>query len=391
MASAANTSSANESLNALLPVYSHIEYPFTLERGEGMRVYDTAGKAYLDFYGGHCVCSIGHNPPAVVEAIVEQAKTLMFYSNLAPMEIKVKAASALVEFANNEFTSAFFCNSGGEANENALKIAVKASGRSKLVSFKGGFHGRTMLALTATHIPKWHEQYRPFIGKAEYITPNSRDELAAIDSETAAVILEPIQSIGGCTEFEADYLRALRERCDEVGALLIFDEVQTGIGRTGVPFVSGHFGAHPDMMTLAKGLAAGFPIGAVVMRANVAQQIEPGDIAATFGAGPLAMAAMTATLSEIKRLQLVAHAGKMEAVIRKEFSELPFVTRIGGRGLLLGIELDREAKPVQSELFKHGIIVGTNSNSRMLHLLPPLTVSEQDVSELKSAVQEVLQ
>ncbi|MCB0322348.1 MAG: aminotransferase class III-fold pyridoxal phosphate-dependent enzyme [Bdellovibrionales bacterium] len=375
--------------NALLEVYSHIEYPFTLTRGEGVYVWDSEGQKYIDFYGGHCVCSLGHSPEVVVSAIHEQSKQLLFYSNLAPLAVKVRGAERLISFASNAFTKAFFCNSGAEANENALKIAVKKTGRPKLVAFKGGFHGRTLLAMTATHNQKWHEQYHHWVGSCVHLTPNALEEIVAVDEETAAVILEPIQSIGGCTEFAADFLAALRRRCDEVGAMLIFDEVQTGIGRTGSPFVSGHFGAQPDMMTLAKGLAGGFPIGAVAMTDAVAQTIAPGDIAATFGAGPLAMAAMIATLDEIEQRGLARHAVAMEQSIRAKLT-LPEVTRVAGRGLLLGVELDREAKPVQQQLFKNGIIVGTNANPKMIHLLPPLTIGEAEVDALREGLIEVL-
>lgn len=375
--------------HALADVYSHIAYPFVIDRGQGMKVIDEENREYLDFYGGHCVCSIGHSPKAIVDAVSAQGEKLLFYSNLAPLRIREEAAQDLLAFADNEFTQVFFCNSGAEANENALKVAVKASQRKKIVGFTGGFHGRTLLALTATHIPSWHEQYSAWIGHAEHLTPNDESQLSAVDTETAAVILEPIQSIGGCTVFEQSYLKKLRARCDEVGALLIFDEVQTGIGRTGMPFVSGHSGVQPDMMTLAKGLAGGFPIGAVLFTEKVAKTLAAGDIAATFGGSPLALAAMRATLSEITRLDLSKHALSIERYIRENCT-LPQVQRIAGAGCLLGLELDREAKPVQAALFEKGIIVGTNSNKKMLHLLPPLIVQTEDVDRLLTALQEIL-
>ncbi len=379
----------NTQSHSLANVYSHIAYPFVIERGKGMSVVDQEGREYLDFYGGHCVCSLGHSPEVLVEAIRAQGEKLLFYSNLAPLQIREDAASELIAFAENDFRSVFFCNSGAEANENALKIAVKGSERKKIVGFTGGFHGRTLLALTATHIPSWHEQYRSWIGHAEHITPNDETQLQTIDENTAAVILEPIQSIGGCTVFEPEYLKKVRARCDEVGALLIFDEVQTGIGRTGVPNVSGHCGVQPDLMTLAKGLAGGFPIGAVVFTEKVAQTLQAGDIAATFGGSPLALAAMRATLAEISRLGLIQHASSIEKYVR-ETCDLPQVQRIAGAGCLLGLELDREAKPVQQALFEKGIIVGTNSNKKMVHLLPPLIVQTDDVDRLVTALREVL-
>ncbi|HQH28111.1 MAG TPA: aminotransferase class III-fold pyridoxal phosphate-dependent enzyme, partial [Oligoflexia bacterium] len=348
-----------------------------------------AGNKYLDFYGGHCVCCLGHSPREVADAIAAQAKELLFYSNLAPMPVREKAADKLIQFAANGFTKVFFCNSGGEANENALKIAIKATGRQKIAAFKGAFHGRTLLALGATDNAKWHGQYAGWVGEVERFEPNTAESLAQIDGQTAAVILEPIQSIGGCTVFEPDYLRALKEACDKHGALLIYDEVQTGMGRTGSPFVSGHWAVLPHMATLAKGLAGGFPIGAVMMTREVADSISPGDIAATFGGGPLAMAAMGATVCCLKKYNLVGHAAEIEHYVRRKFT-VSQVTEIRGKGCLLGLVLDREAKPVQQALFKKGIITGLNSNPHLLHLLPPLTIQFEHVDLLHQALIEVL-
>lgn len=375
--------------DALLPVYSKIAYPISLVRGEGVYVTDTDGNTYIDFYGGHCVCCLGHSPTEVIDAITAQSRTLMFYSNLAPIPIRERAAKRLITYAANGMSKVFFCNSGAEANENALKIAVKATGRKKIVAYKGAFHGRTILAMNATDAPAWHETFDKWIGRVARITANDTEGLSAIDEETAAVILEPIQSIGGCTVFEKDYLLKVREACDKTGAMLIFDEVQTGMGRTGVPFVSGHCGVLPEMMTLAKGLAAGFPIGAVVMTQGTADKIEPGDIAATFGGGPMAMAAMEATIESLERYNLAEHCQKIEAYVREKF-QIEQVKKIVGRGCLLGLILDRDAKPVREALFAQGIIAGLNSNPKLLHLLPPLTILERHVDELFEALLTVL-
>lgn len=380
---------ASHTSSALVPVYSHIAYPFQLVRGEGLYVFDTEGRKYLDLYGGHCVSCLGHSPARVMDAINRQGRELMFYSNLAPMPVREEAAARLIDFASSAFTKVFFCNSGGEANENALKIAVKATGRKKVAAFAGGFHGRTMLALTATDNKKWHETYSAFVGKVVQLTPNDYTSLELIDNDCAAVILEPIQSIGGVTSFDFDFLKALKDACTAKGAKLIFDEVQTGVGRTGAPFVSGHCGVQPDMATLAKGLAGGFPIGAVLMTEEIAAGIVPGDLGATFGAGPLAMAGMCATLSEIKRNNLMANAKEVGDYAHERF-DIPQIEKVNGRGLLLGLILKKEAKPVQYALFEKGIITGLNSNPKLLHLLPPLTLGKEHIDLLYDGLMQIL-
>lgn len=377
----------SEKNSYLAEVYN--QYPFEYERGEGVYLYDTEGREYIDFYGGHAVSILGHSPLAVVDAIQAQAKKLMFYSNLARIPIRARGAEKLVKFANNGFSRAFFCNSGGEANENALKIAIKLTGRSKIVAFKGGFHGRTTLAVGATDNASWHEYLQAWIGPNVHIPANDFAALSVIDVDTAAVILEPIQSIGGVTEFAKDYLQAVRKKCDEVGAKLIFDEVQTGMGRLGLPFVSGSCGVQPDMMTLAKGIAAGFAMGAVLMREEIASGIQKGDIAATFGGGPMAIAAMIACIEEIEKKNLMANAKSIENYIREKFVGT-LAKGLRGKGCLLGLELEKPAKQVQLELFKHGIIAGTTSHPEVLHLLPPLTIQKEHVDKLYLALEKVL-
>lgn len=372
----------------LVECYS--QYPMELERASGVFVYDTAGREYVDFYGGHCVCCVGHSRREVVEAVAKQAERFYFYSNLARIPIREHAAERLVSFAANGLTKCFFCNSGGEANENALKIAIKLTGRQKIVAFSGGFHGRTLLAVGATDHPDWHEYLHGWIGPNVRIAPNDEVNLSLIDRETAAVILEPIQSIGGVTEFSFDYLKKLRAKCDEVGAMLIFDEVQTGVGRTGVPFVSGHRGTLPDMMTLAKGLANGFALGSVVMKSEVAAGLKVGDIAATFGGGPMAMAGLMATLDCIEQDNLMAHVIEIENHVRSVFN-VPWVEQVRGRGCLLGLVMkDLQAKAVQKDLFGKGIIVGLNSNPKLVHLLPPMTIETRHIDQLRDTLGELV-
>lgn len=385
----ASTPRSSAELSPLCETYS--QYPFEIDRGAGVFVYDTSGKEYIDFYGGHCVCCVGHSRAEVVAAIAQQAERMMFYSNLARIPIREQAAGRLVEFANNGLKKCFFCNSGGEANENALKISLKLTGRQKFVSFTGGFHGRTALAVGATDHPDWHEYMHGWMGPRTKIAPNDLSALTAVDRETAAVILEPIQSIGGVTAFDFEFLKKLRARCDEVGALLIFDEVQTGMGRTGVPFVSGHCGTLPDMMTLAKGLSNGLPVGAVVMTPEVAAGLKVGDIAATFGGGPLAMAGLMATIDCLEEDNLMSHVLDVENHVRKTFASRPWVSEVRGRGALLGVVTkDREAKLIQKALFEKGMIVGTNSNPKLVHLLPPMTIELRHIDLLAAAMESIM-
>ena len=366
------------------------QYPFEIVRGEGVYVYDAAGKRYLDLYGGHAVALIGHSPRRVAEAINDQAKQLMFYSNLARIPLRQEAATRLIEFGDTGLTKVFFCNSGAEANENAIKIAIKNTGRQKVASFKGSFHGRTLLAIGATDHADWHEYLHGWIGPRLQLTPGDEADIEKIDAETACVILEPIQSIGKVTEFSSEYLAKLRKRCDEIGAYLIFDEVQTGMGRTGIPFVSGHCGVLPDMMTLAKGLGGGFAMGAVVMTSQVDSKLKVGDIAATFGGGPMALGAMMATIDQVVEDRLMENAAEIGRYVHEVFSRLPQVKEVRGRGCLLGIVLDRPAKPIQSALFEKGIITGPNSDPNLVHLLPPLTVEKSHIDALHAALVEVL-
>ncbi len=309
-----NALSLNTIPKYLADVYP--EYPIEVVRGHDLHLFDSKGRKFLDLYGGHAVSLVGHSNAEVIEAIARQGREMSFWSNLMPIPIRDEAAGKLLDFSRAGFSRVFFCNSGAEANENALKVAVRVSGRHRVVGFRGGFHGRTVMAASATDHPDWHAYFGPWFGPTLFLSPNDESELPLIDKTCAAVILEPIQSIGGVREFDSSYLGALRKRCDDVGALLIFDEVQTGVGRTGVPFVAKSCGVIPDMSTTAKGLANGFPIGALLLKENVASKLKKGDIAATFGGGPMALAAMMKVLEIIERDQLMQNATAIEAYVR---------------------------------------------------------------------------
>jgi len=375
-------------MSNLVNVYP--QYPFSIVKGEGVHVFDENGRKYIDFYGGHAVCGVGHCNPEVVAAISKQANDLVFYSNLADVPVRRQAGETLLNFCEAKFSKVFFCNTGAEANENALKIAIKNSGRHKLVSYRRSFHGRTLMAASVTDISAWHEYLSPWGGPVNFISPNKLDELETIDSATAAVILEPIQSIGGVVCFENEYLKALRTRCTEVGAMLIFDEIQTGMGRTGLPFVSGSSGITPDMMTLAKSLGNGMPVGAVVMSEEAAKPLKIGDLGATFGGNPLAMAAVIATINYIQKNNLVQHAASIGDYAKTRFADIPAVKDVLGRGCLLGLLLDRDSSSVREKLYEYGIIASTTSNKNILHLLPSLTIKTEHFDQLHSALKEIL-
>lgn len=365
--------------------------PITVVRGEDCYVWDADGKRYLDMYGGHAVVSTGHSHPHVVKAITEQARDLVFYSTFIDLEIRRVAAEKLVSVAPPELTSVLFANSGAEANENALKMAVMQTGRKKLVTFQGGWHGRTLLALNVTTGEKYRKQ-RPY--QIPDIVECPFDDLAAldeyIDESTAAVILEPIQSMAGCRMGSPEFYQKLRARTKEVGAYLIYDEVQTGIGRTGTMFFSGRFDVVPDIATLAKGIASGVPLSAVLVTQALADKVQYGEFGATYGAGPLAMAAMKATIEVIENEGLLDRVTEVSSFLHESLKAVPGVVGIRGLGHLTGIELDVPAGPVQGKLLENRIITGTSEDPNVLRLLPPLTLTKAHAEEFLAGFAQVL-
>ena len=372
---------AAPTLPALLPTYA--PYPFAVVRGEGDRIFDAAGQAYWDFYGGHCVCATGHGHPAVVKAVAAQAATLLFYSAAASLPVRDAAAEALTAFAGMD--SVFFCNSGAEANENALKVALLLTGRSQLAAFEGGWHGRTTLALSVTDDPKITQPLAAHLTPCLRLPFGDLAALAAADfSGVAAVILEPIQSMAGIRTAPKVWFQALRVRCDASGTLLVFDEVQTGMGRLGTPFAAQFYGVRPDLLTSAKGLASGVPMGAVLMTGAVAAGLKPGDLGSTFGGGPLASAALRATLDVIQGEGLMAQARATADRLRLELQGTA-VTEVLGEGLLLGLRCARAAD-LKKHLLTARILVGGASDPTVLRLMPPLNVSGEALSALIAAI-----
>ena len=357
-----------------------------VERGEGSWVWTSDGDKYLDLYGGHAVCATGHSHPHVVNAIKEQAEKLLFYSNLVYSEIRGRAAQKLVSVAPKSLTKAFFCNSGTEANENAMRMARMATGREKIVSFAGGFHGRTADSISATFLGKYREIGKPNVPhhvEAEF--GNIESVRSVIDDQTAGVILEPIQSMAGVREAEPRFFRELRDLCDEFGAILIFDEVQTGVGRTGNWFFAGSDlagGVEPDIITLAKSLGSGIPVGACLVNDRISSTIKESDLGTTFGGGMIAMAAVLATLEVVGDEDMLANAVRVEQQIRTGLNAVESVVEVHGKGCLLGIEFAETASIVHSKLLDAKIITGVSSSANVLRLLPPLCVTTNEVGML---------
>ena len=362
-------------------VATYKKFPFVVERGEDVWVYTTDGGRYLDLYGGHAVVSTGHSHPRVVRAITDQASRLIFYSNLIYNDARARAARKLVDIAPEPLAKAFFVNSGTEANENAMKIARMLTRRPKIISFEGGFHGRTPGSLSATGLAKYRENVSPLLEGhvyAEFGSIDSVNEL--LDEETAAVILEPIQSMGGVRMADADFYQALRKRCDDVNAMLIYDEVQTGMGRTGEFFFAGRFRVVPDMVSLAKGIASGVPMGAVLMTDAIAGEVKIGDLGTTFGGGPLACAALEATVDVIREEGLLENVRENSEYLFAALGELESVEEVRGLGYLVGIKFrGGTAKSVQQALLDRKIITGLSDDPSVLRLLPPLTLRRPEI------------
>ena len=371
-------------------VATYKKMPLSVERGEGPWVWSGEGEKYLDLYGGHAVCATGHSHPHVVKAIKNQADRVLFYSNLVYSEIRGRAAEKLVSVGPGPLSKAFFCNSGTEANENAMRMARMATGRHRIVSFSGGFHGRTADSISATFLGKYRKLGEPNVPhhvEAEFGSVDSFSSV--IDRETAGVIIEPIQSMAGVREAPPEFFTALRGRCDEVGAVLIFDEVQTGVGRTGSWFYAGSEpagGVVPDIVTLAKALGSGIPVGACLVSDNISSAIKENDLGTTFGGGMIAMAAVLGTLEAIEQDKMIENAREVETHLRSELGGAARIKGIRGKGCLLGIEFDGPASEAFSRLLESKIITGTSSDPNVLRLLPPLCVTRDELNLLVEAL-----
>ena len=377
----------NASRDAVLPTYARAD--LTVVRGEGCRVWDDEGRSYLDFGAGIAVVGLGHRHPAVTEATHAQLDRLWHASNLYWTEPMLRLAGLLSDRVGG--ARAFFCNSGAEANEAALKVSRKVTGRSRIVALEGGFHGRTYGALSATGQPGKWEGFGPLVPGFSFARPNEVESLEAAvapGGELAAILLEPVLGEGGVLPLEEGFVRAAAEIAREVGALLCVDEVQAGLGRTGTFFAYEQLGIEPDLVTLAKGLGNGLPIGALLVREGVADAIGPGDHGSTFGGNPVASAAACAVVEAIDDA-LLENVAARGAQLSAGLQKLSGVREVRGRGLLLAGLLDRDASPVVDECRARGLLVLT-AGPDVLRLLPPLVVTEAEVGEALGVLQEVL-
>ncbi|OAT80310.1 acetylornithine transaminase [Desulfotomaculum copahuensis] len=373
-------------------------FPLALVRGEGARVWDAEGKEYLDFVAGIAVCSLGHCHPAVVEAITAQAHKLIHVSNLYYIEPQVELARLLVE--NSCGDRVFFCNSGAEANEAAIKLARKygklhgGPEKFEIVTAHKSFHGRTLAAITATGQPKYQKGFEPLPGGFEYVPFNDLAAMqAAIGAQTCAVLLEPVQGEGGVHAAAPEYLAGVRELCDRYGALLIFDEVQCGLGRTGRFLAYEHYGVEPDVFTLAKALGGGFPIGAMVAKETAAAAFGPGDHASTFGGNPLACAAGLAAMKYTLGHGVVENAARVGEYMQGRLAQLagrfPFIREVRGLGLLLGMELSVDGGPVVKRCMERGLLINC-VDGHILRFIPPLVISTDDVDRALEILETAL-
>jgi len=374
--------------NAWLPVYSQM--PITPVSGHGSWLVDDHGDEWLDAYGGHAVASTGHCHPVVVQAIKDQAVKLIFYSTAVPLPMREELADLIAERCPGDLSKVFFCNSGAEANENALALARKATGRQKVVSVTGGWHGRTVACLAVTDGAKYEAgAIRAGMPLSDKVPFNDTEAMmAAVDGTVAAVIVEPVQGLTGAKDCSVAFLESARRACTAAGAVLIFDEIQCGVGRLGTFTAAEWYGVTPDILTMAKGLASGFPIGAMVATSAMTSGLKLGDLGSTFGGGPLASAAALATLKVIDDDGLLENVKAVSNYLRAGAARLRLPVQ--GQGLLLGLRMSTPAAEVQKSLFAHRVLTGTASDPAILRLLPPLSFSVGEADLLLDALTRVL-
>jgi acetylornithine/LysW-gamma-L-lysine aminotransferase len=367
------------------------EKPIGIESGDGAYVYGTDGTEYLDMGASYACVPLGHNHPAVNEAVHDQFDDLTYVQASYPVEVRTELYELLAETAPADIDYTWLCNSGTEANEAALKFARSATGDSKIVATMRGFHGRTMGSLATTWKDKYKKPYEPLIGDVEFVPYDDPEAMAdAIDDETAAVIVEPVQGEGGINPASKEFLQTARVETATHGAALIFDEVQTGMGRTGTLWASEWADATPDMITSAKGLGNGLPIGATLCREWIAENY--GSHASTFSGGPVVSAASKATVSTIVEEDVAGHAADIGAYIQESLAEAigDEVREIRGEGLMIGVEVGRGANKVLKRLaLNHGVLA-LPAGRTVVRLLPPLTVGEAEADEVVDAMAEVV-
>lgn len=379
-----------------LPVFAR--YQIVLDHGEGVYVYDTHGKKYVDFLGGIAVNVLGHNHPALVKAVAEQAGKMIHCSNLYYTQVQADAAEKLTKLSG--FGKVFFGNSGAEANEGAIKVARKyahtiSPDKSQIITALHSFHGRTLATLTATGQPKYQEGFGPLPAGFDYVEYNNIEALEKMMSEnTAAVMLEPIQGEGGVHVPTAEYLKKVRALCDKYNAVLIFDEIQTGIGRSGEFFAYDKFGVKPDVVTLAKGLAGGVPIGAFITSDKIANVLHAGDHGSTFGGNPLACAAANVVLATVGNEAFLKHVEEMGDYMKSRLEAIKakfptLVKEVRGVGLILGMEINKPGRDIVNACLEKGSIINCTAGN-VLRFVPPLIVEKEHIDEVCDILEAVL-
>ncbi|EIJ81873.1 acetylornithine aminotransferase [Bacillus methanolicus PB1] len=378
-------------MSYLFPTYQ--KWEIEPVSANGCKLMDADGKEYLDFSSGIGVCNLGHRPKAVEEAIEIQLKKFWHVSNLFHMKEQEEAAKLLAKSA--EMDLVFFANSGAEANEGAIKLARKYTGKHKIVTFEKSFHGRTFATMAATGQEKIKQGFGPMLESFVYVPFNNTKMLKNVmDEQVAAVMLEIVQGEGGIHIADEEFLKETEKLCKEYGALLIIDEIQTGIGRTGKPFAFQHFGLKPDIVTVAKGLGSGLPIGAVIGNKELEPAFGPGSHGSTFGGNPVSVAASIATMKTIFQeefLKNVTEKGKyLTTKLKTVLGKSPVISEIRGMGLMIGIEIKAEVQPLLTEMRKNGLIALPAGNN-VLRLLPPLTVTADEIDEAVAKIEETIQ
>ncbi len=373
-------------------------FPIVITKGSGCNLWDTKGKQYTDFVSGIAVCNLGHAHPRVSKALAKQADTLLHVSNLYYTEPQVQLASWLTQ--NSFADRVFFCNSGAEANEAAIKLARKyfkekgESERFRIVTMERSFHGRTMATLSATGQDKIKKGFEPILEGFDHVPFNDMDALHnKIGPDTCAVLVEPIQGEGGVRCPEDGYLKAVRRVCDEAGVLLIFDEIQTGIGRTGKLFAYEHYGIEPDIMTLAKALANGLPIGAMLAKEDVADAFGPGAHASTFGGTPIITAASLEVLKVLSEENIIEHCSTVGAYFEERLLWLKkrhkSIVDVRGKGLLVGMKIEMEGAPIVNACLEKGFLINCIQEN-VLRFIPPLTIEKNEIDALVACLDEIL-
>jgi acetylornithine/succinyldiaminopimelate/putrescine aminotransferase len=369
----------------LAPVYS--QFPLEVVAASGVHLHTPDGRRVLDLYGGHAVAALGYGHPRWLAALEAQARSLAFQSNAVPLDVRARAAAKLARFAGLGLDTVFLVNTGAEANENALKLALKITGRRKVVAVEGSFHGRTAAAGAVTWgaAGKWYGfPQAPF--DVAFIPRGDRAAIAqAVTTDTAAVIVEPVQGVAGAVDLGAPFLAALRARCDEAGALLVFDEVQCGMGRTGQPFAANLYGVTPDLLTTAKALGAGFPCAALLMSDAIAATLKTDDLGTTFGGGPLACALIEAVIDIIESEQLLENVRRLATQMRETCIVGPVVA-MQGAGFLAGLRTRRPARDVQRELLARDILTGTSGDPHVVRILAPFVLDASHITQLADAL-----